>query len=99
MPLTDHETELYDVARDILPRFWFHNEAATQEHIFAFVKVFDQLRDLVDVWVSYAFILSSVTMWLDQHAYDRGTSRQADETDVALRERIRNIDDAVTPAA
>lgn len=34
--------------------------------------------------------------WLQQHARDRGTARQLGETDAALRERLRNVPDAVT---
>lgn len=37
--------------------------------------------------------------WLGQHAIDRGTRRQLDETDEALRERLRNIPDALTVVA
>lgn len=37
--------------------------------------------------------------WLDQHARDRGTSRQAGETDPVLQARLRVVPDAVTRQA
>lgn len=37
--------------------------------------------------------------WLDQHARDRGTSRQAGETDPVLQARLRVVPDAITRQA
>lgn len=47
-------------------------------------------------WRDQTFISRSKGTYLDQHARDRGTWRQAAETDPPLRSRLRNPQDALT---
>jgi hypothetical protein len=47
-------------------------------------------------WRDQTFIATAEDAFLDQHARDRGTWRQAAETDPLLRSRLRNPQDALT---
>ncbi len=91
------EQKLYDWLRSALPRYLFQDDAAAEEIWGAIVKGLQPVREQVDGWLAETFILTSDGMWLNQHARDRGTFRQEDETDVVLRDRLRTIEDAVTP--
>jgi len=98
MAFTATEKELYDWARGMLPR-WFFESERSEEEMGALVKVFDAVRAQVDEWQSMTFIDEAADLppdFLDQHARDRGTRRQAGETDARLRLRLQTFDDALT---
>lgn len=47
-------------------------------------------------WAREARLSNSHGIWTDQHAKDRGTSRQSDETDDELKGRLRTAPKAIT---
>jgi hypothetical protein len=96
MPYTTNEQALYDHLKATLPRWLFQRSNAPEEIWGGYVKLFDAVRTQIDTWASYARILVAAGMWLDAHAHDRGTFRQASESDDALRERLRTHEDMVT---
>ncbi len=98
MAFTASEQEIYDFAKNSLPRLFFADPRA-EEELNSAVKVFDAIRTQVAAYFTQSLILTSTDVppdFLDQHARDRGTGRQASETNAALRDRLRNIEDAVT---
>jgi len=97
MALTTEEQELYDFAADMLPKLFF-SRTRSEEELNAFVKTFDGARAQILAFFQQALILNATNVppdFLDQHARDRGTARQEGETDAALRERLRNVEDAL----
>jgi hypothetical protein len=99
MAYSAQEQEIYDHAKASIPRFLFQKTTAPEDWIGGFVKIFDASRTQVDTWLAQAKILVAVGIWLEQHAKDRGTRRQAGESNPALRSRLRTIDDAVNVAS
>lgn len=83
-----------DHALNGLPR-WFRGDGRALETIKALAEQFKEAQDQSDTWREQANILDSTGIWLDQHARDRNTRRQNTETDAALRDRLRNFDDAL----
>lgn len=96
MPFSSTEQSLYDHAKAALPRFLFQKDGRADEWLGAFVKAFESARAQLALWRSYAEILQATGVWLSQHALDRGTQRQSDESDATLRERLRTYPDALT---
>lgn len=101
MSLTEDEQALYDFAEGALPSWITHPDpllTAAAKQIGASLA---QARYLfAQALIGTAEGATSTTPdWLNQHARDRNTSRQAGESDVALRERLRTIPDAVTRQA
>ncbi len=97
--LTSKEQELFDLVKASIPSWVFQSPDAEQEIIAAAAKAMKLVWDQVDTWLSFTRILDATNEWLDQHAKDRGTRRQTDETDEALRQRLRVYEDAVTVAS
>lgn len=98
MAFTADEQELYDFGVGAVPKFLFAEERA-EEVVGAYVKMFDAARSAIATLFSQTYILNATgsgPAYLDQHAKDRGTSRQGTETDAELRARIRNVPDLVT---
>ena len=102
MALTANEQELFDLAMRALP-FWFRNDTRAAEFVGEAAKIAGAARIQSDYWLGeQALILTADGIvglepdWLNQHALDRGTSRQEGESDAALRQRIRNVPDALT---
>lgn len=89
---------LFDVAKGVLPRLLFTDKTQA-EMLAGAANLFAAAWDQIDLWVGLTQILVATGIYLDQHAFDRGTSRQAGETDAMLRNRLRKIDDAVTTSA
>lgn len=101
MALTAQEQKYLDFALAALPG-WVR---PTDEFLNGAAKMFGSVDAMIDYLFSQALIrqangaTSTTPDWLNQHARDRGTSRQAGESDPVLRERIRNVPDALTRAA
>jgi hypothetical protein len=77
----------------------FSDSSRAEEEFGAFVKIFDAARTQVVAFFEQALILQATGAtpdFLDQHAKDRGTTRQDSETDSDLRQRLRTIEDALT---
>lgn len=87
--------ELYQIARASLPGWFFGPKEVAQ--LLAASELLADIFDHVKARVAGTYILEATSEWLEQHAKDRGTRRQASETDVALAERLRFAEDAVTP--
>jgi|SRR5688572_705957 len=104
MALTPDEQELFDFAARAMPA-WFRDEGRTFEDLGGAAKAIGMARLIVAYWFGQTIITgaegatSSTPDWLNQHARDRGTSRQLGETDDELAERLRNFPDAVTRPA
>jgi hypothetical protein len=96
MAFSAEEQELYDWLKSSLPSWLFQDDDAAEEVWGAIVKGVQPVRAQVDSWRDALEILLAEGVWLNQHARDRGTFRQASETDVALRSRLRTVEDAVT---
>lgn len=99
MSYSASEQKIYNHLRATLPRFLFQNPDAAEDIAGAYVKIFDATLTQADDWRSMTDILSATGIWLDQHARDRGTVRQEDETDSTLRLRLRTLEDALTEPA
>lgn len=101
MAFSAEEQKLYDFAKASLPKFMF--QQLRDEEVFgAMVKVFDAARQQAVAYFTQALILTADGTgadYLNQHAKDRGTTRQTGESDATLRDRLRNIPDALTRLA
>jgi hypothetical protein len=104
MALDAEEQELFDFAVAALPK-WFTSEERNREELAGFAKIFGSALAMVRYWFGQTLIstaqgpLSGLPDWLNQHAIDHATRRQAAESDPALRERLHNTPDAVVRAA
>jgi hypothetical protein len=101
MALTAEEQKFYDFARRALPKFLFA-KVRPEEVMGAFAKIFGAAKTAISGYFDQALIgqaTSSGANYLNQHAIDRGTYKQAGETDAALRARLRNVEDAITRPA
>lgn len=94
--MTDEEQEIFDVGKASIPKFFFQKDDAPSEPLAAAAKAFALAKAQIADWWSQSFIKTATGFWLDQHARDRGTRRQANESDATLRARLRQIEDAVT---
>lgn len=98
MALTTDEQKFFDFAKAALPA-WIPDG---DEFLMGAAKMFGSVRALIDYLFGQTLIGNAVGAgvgtpdWLNQHANDRGTRRQLDEEDPALRERLRNIPEALT---
>ncbi len=96
MALSADEQGLYDWLRSTLPGWFFATD--TEEEIWgAAAKALHLVRAQADSWLAATYVLDADGVWLDQHARDRGTFRQANEPEDILRERLRSVADAVAP--
>lgn len=101
MSLTDDEQRLYDFAAGALPSWISHPDP----FLSASAKQMGAALALAQYLFAQALLrsaegaTSTTPDWLNQHARDRNTSRQAGESDDALRERLRTIPDALTRQA
>lgn len=104
MALNAEEQELFDFAVAALPK-WFTSVERHREDLAGFAKTFGAALATVRYWFGQTLIGGAqgpavgLPDWLNQHAVDRGTRRQASETTPALRERLQNTPDAVTRGA
>lgn len=104
MALTATEQEIFDFAMDAMPP-WFREMPRAYEFMGAMAKIMGSANTQHEYWFEMAEILNAVGIvglepdWLNQHAVDRGTRRTEGESDEALRERIRNVTDALTRPA
>ena len=101
MALTTNEQRLVTWAKSQLPE-WFSHGEREEEYLGACAKMHGQALVLAQNWLGQTMILVAVgptggdADWLDMHAGERDTRRQASEADPALRQRIRAVEDAVT---
>lgn len=101
MALTADEQRLVNWAKAQLPE-WFSHGEREEEYLGALAKMHGQSLSLAQNWLGQTLILTAVGAtggdadWLDMHAGERDTKRQAAETDPTLRQRIRAVEDAVT---
>lgn len=101
MALTSEEQKLYDFAKGALPA-WVKRQ---DEFLTAAAKMFGSVRTMTDYLFGQALITTATGPgagtpdWLNQHARDRGTSRQAGEGDLPLQQRLRVVPDALTRQA
>lgn len=96
MSLSAEAQALFDHARRSLPRWLTRGKNTALEWLYAFTQVFDTTRAQGQDWLDISFLEYASGAELDQHAFDRGTSRRAGEDDPTLRLRLRSITDAVT---
>lgn len=102
MALTATEQRLFDWAKAQLPEWFVHGERE-EEFLAAAAKQHGIALELAQNWLGQTMILVAVgptggdADWLNMHAGERNTSRQDPEGDPALRQRIRNVEDAITP--
>ncbi len=96
--LSTEEQALLDWLLSSIPRWlWMDDPTRSAQEVWAStVKSLILGQRQGEDWIRATYILTAEGVWLNQHAKDRGTGRQADESDVALRERLRSYEDAVT---
>lgn len=99
MPLSSEAQALFDHARNSLPRWLTGSALAALEWLYGFTEIFEEVRGQAKTWIDLTYLGTAAGAELDQHARDRGTTRRLGETDAVLRERLRNISDAVTEPA
>lgn len=101
MALTAEEQKILDFALAAMPS-WFTSDERAQEFMGAAAKLMGAGKLQAVHWLGQTLILDAVGPvgnepdWLEQHAQDRGTSRQDGETDATLRARLRAVPDALT---
>lgn len=101
MALSADEQELFDIGRDNLPE-WYASDSRANEFLGAAAKITGSARAIASRWLREATLLTLASAdvdepdFLDQHARDRGTSRQSGESDEALVKRLRTVEDALT---
>lgn len=101
MALTVDEQKLLDFALAGLPD-WFTHDVRRLEDLAAAAKCIGQAQATIKYWLGQTLIMQATGPvgddpdWLNQHAMDRNTRRQGGESDSALRERLRNVPDAIT---
>lgn len=96
MTLSSEAQALFDHARQSLPRWLTGKASAALEWLHGFTQIFDQVRLQGQDWLDVTLLENASGPELDQHAKDRGTSRRVGEDDPTLRERLRQITDALT---
>lgn len=99
MPLSAEEQALYDHGQAAVPKWFFSSTTATFEWLLAFTKSFDRVRQYINSMLDATYLETAAGIQLDQHAKDRGTSRRLNETDAALRSRLKTPEDALTELA
>jgi len=92
--LSEGERALYEAGADAVPRLL--RGEVPQEYFKAGAVIAAKAKAQTDQWLSQTYILSASGVWLDQHAIDRGTRRNAGENDVSLRARLRTYEDFLT---
>ncbi len=99
--LSTEEQALLTWLQSSIPRwFWMNDTTLSNEEMWgAVVKALILVQRQGEDWQLATFIESATDVWLNQHGRDRGTFRQLNETDVAMRSRLRSWEDAVTPGA
>jgi hypothetical protein len=102
MALSADDLDYLNFALSALPS-WMN---ASDEFLHGAAKLFGtSVKGQIDYWFGQTLIKNALGAtgttpdWLNQHARDRGTSRQNGETDVALRARLRAVSDAITRQA
>lgn len=101
MALTAEEQRLFDFAKAALPP-WIRDD---DEFLLGCAKMFGSVQATIDYWIGQTLITTALGPtatspdWLNQHARDRDTNRQPGETSEALRDRLRNVPDALIPSA
>lgn len=99
--LTAQEQAYLDFALGSLPG-WVR---PTDEFLAGAAKMFGSVDAMIAYYFSQALIsqangaTGTTPDWLGQHARDRGTARQGGEDDPTLRDRLRNVPDALTRSA
>jgi hypothetical protein len=99
MPLSSEAQALFDHARNSVPRWLTRGKNTVLEWLYGFTEIFDSARVQAQSWLDLTYILQSFGTNLDQHAKDRGITRRAGESDLALQQRIIQVSDAVTQPA
>jgi hypothetical protein len=99
MPLSPEAQALFDHAKRSLPRWITSGIATVLEWLYGFVAIFDPVMLLAQEWLDGIYLDTATGRWLDQHARDRDTTRRLDEEDDVLRERLRQVEDAITDPA
>jgi len=87
-----------DHALESLPA-WFSENRTAFEELRGLAVMFDRIETQQQFWHDMTFIGKAVEGppdWLNQHAIDRGSRRQSNETNEALRARIRRFDQQLT---
>lgn len=98
MALSFEEQRLFDFARGSLPS-WVND---ADEFLFGCAKMFGAVRAMFDYWFAQTLIggatgaTADTPDWLAQHARDRASGRTGTELDPAMRNRLRNVPDALT---
>ena len=100
MALTSEEQELFDFASASMPR-WFRE--SNRYFLSQCAKLFGDAREMSNHWLRLQSLIgqavgasASEPDWLNQHAVDRGTRRQNGEVDIALRDRLRTVPEALS---
>lgn len=99
--LSAEEENLLQWLLSSIPRWlWMDDPTRSVQEVWAgTVKSLIEVQRQGESWSAATFISLATDVWLNQHARDRGTTRQGAETDVALRTRLRSYEDAVTNPA
>jgi len=97
--LSADEQAMIDHSRNSLPRWLTSGVSSTLEWLHQYKTIFDTTLQQAKGWIYSTYLSYASGAALNQHAIDRGTTRQNAESDSALRERLRNISDALTEPA
>ncbi len=101
MSYTPEEQEIYEWAKSSIPRALF-NSSREEEEMGGLVKVGAIVKNFIRSLFRQSLITQSTAGppdFTNQHAIDRGTSRQNGESTATLQERIRTTEAAITRPA
>lgn len=104
MALSTEEQDLLDFAMGGLPSWFSDTDQRDLAIEGALAKQLGAAWDVITYWFSQTLIGEAVGAtaddpdWLQQHAVDRGTRRQAAENDTTLQLRLQKFPDALTRA-
>jgi hypothetical protein len=87
--------ELVEHAQTAIPGYYGRADRE-REDLEAFAEMVRFAGAVVDDWTRQTYLTLAEGTWLDAHARDRGTRRQADEADAELVERLQVPGDVVT---
>lgn len=101
MALSNEEQDLLTWLLSSIPKaIWMDDPRLSKQEVWtAAVKSLILVQRQAEDWQRATYITEAEGVWLNLHAKERGTNRQAGELDPGLRDRLRNVADAVTVSA
>jgi hypothetical protein len=98
IPGKSWKQQILEFAQEAMPKYW-SKAPRKMEDLNAMAEVMATALGVCMDLIRQTYILDSEGKWLRQHARDRGLSLQEGESEAALKQRIREVVDALTRPA